>query len=241
MWYLPQSTEGIANLVNFAAWRSSEATWGYGGKYVFEGVTSNFYNEISDTDWRKRAFVGPDAKYADYSDITNLTAAQFANLPAYANLKFHPAEGETATYSVGNVTDIPMMRVEEMYLIEAEATAHADRSAGLQLLKTFMAKRDPEFAPRPCRLPTSWRDYLEQAYRTMGRRRRILRLQASELQPENRLRRHERTFGLPLLDRRPRTVVELLYPRNGDPAEHRARIAEQPQSRGNHRSVGAVT
>ena len=146
MWYLPQSTEGIANLVNFAAWRSSEATWGYGGKYVFEGVTSNFYNEISDTDWRKRAFVGPDAKYADYSDITNLTAAQFANLPAYANLKFHPAEGETATYSVGNVTDIPMMRVEEMYLIEAEATAHADASAGLQLLKTFMAKRDPEFS-----------------------------------------------------------------------------------------------
>lgn len=146
MWYLPQSTEGIANLMNFAAWRSSEATWGYGGKYVFEGVTSNFYNEISDTDWRKRAFVGPDAKYADYSDITNLTAAQFANLPAYANLKFHPAEGETATYSVGNVTDIPMMRVEEMYLIEAEATAHADASAGLQLLKTFMAKRDPEFS-----------------------------------------------------------------------------------------------
>ena len=39
-----------------------------------------------------------------------------------------------------------MMRVEEMYLIEAEATAHADASAGLQLLKTFMAKRDPEFS-----------------------------------------------------------------------------------------------
>ena len=38
------------------------------------------------------------------------------------------------------------MRVEEMYLIEAEATAHADASAGLQLLKTFMAKRDPEFS-----------------------------------------------------------------------------------------------
>lgn len=242
MWYLPQSTEGIANLVNFAAWRSSEATWGYGGKYVFEGVTSNFYNEMSDTDWRKRAFVGPDAKYADYSDITNLTAAQFANLPAYANLKFHPAEGETATYSVGNVTDIPMMRVEEMYLIEAEATAHADASAGLQLLKTFMAKRDPEFSTSA----VSSADVVEEiiwnkAYRTMGRRRRILRLQASELQPENRLRRHERTFGLPLLDRRPRAVVELLYSRNGDPAEHRARIAEQPQSRGNHRSVGAVT
>lgn len=145
MWYLPQSTEGVTNLVNFAAWRSSEATWGYGGKYVFEGVTSNFYNEMSDTDWRKRAFVAPDADYADYSDITNLTAAQFAVLPAYANLKFHPGEGETATYSIGNVTDIPMMRVEEMYLIEAEATAHTNATAGLALLRTFMANRDPQF------------------------------------------------------------------------------------------------
>lgn len=145
MWYLPQSTEGIANLVNFAAWRSSEATWGYGGKYVFEGVTSNFYNEISDTDWRKRAFVGPDAKYADYSDITNLTAAQFANLPAYANLKFHPAEGETATYSVGNVTDIPMMRVEEMYLIEAEAAGKANLSEGKRLLNEFVRTRNASY------------------------------------------------------------------------------------------------
>ena len=147
MWYLPQSTEGIANLVNFAAWRSSEATWGYGGKYVFEGVTSNFYNEISDTDWRKRAFVGPDAKYADYSDITNLTAAQFANLPAYANLKFHPAEGETATYSVGNVTDIPMMRVEEMYFTAAEAALRLDDlKSARELMNTVMAERDPGYS-----------------------------------------------------------------------------------------------
>jgi len=145
MWYLPQTPEGVTNLVNFIAWRSSEATWGYGGKYVFEGVTSKFYDKMSDTDWRKHAFKGPDASYADYSDVTNLTPAQFAALPSYANLKFHPAEGETATYKVGNVTDIPLMRVEEMFLIEAEAKAHSDAAAGAALLSSFMASRDPNF------------------------------------------------------------------------------------------------
>lgn len=146
MWYLPQSAEGISNLVNFIAWRSSEATWGYGGKYVFEGVTSKFYEQISSTDWRKQAFKAPDAEYASYQSLTNLTKEQFEALPAYANLKFHPAAGETASYSVGNVTDIPLMRVEEMYLIEAEATAHTNETAGRQLLQSFMANRDPKYS-----------------------------------------------------------------------------------------------
>lgn len=146
MWYLPQSPEGVTNLVNFAAWRSSEATWGYGGKYVFQGVTTRFYERMSNTDWRKRAFVGPDASYADYSGLTNLTAEQFEALPPYANLKFHPGSGETATFKVGNVTDIPLMRVEEMYLIEAEATAHTNAATGRSMLMSFMASRDPNYS-----------------------------------------------------------------------------------------------
>ena len=38
-----------------------------------------------------------------------------------------------------------MMRVEEMYLIEAEATAHYDAATGKSLLQSFMAKRDPAY------------------------------------------------------------------------------------------------
>lgn len=38
-----------------------------------------------------------------------------------------------------------MMRVEEMYLIEAEATAHYDATTGKSLLQSFMANRDPAY------------------------------------------------------------------------------------------------
>lgn len=148
MWYLPQTAEGITNLVNFIAWRSSEATWGYGGKFVFEGVNNNFYNRMSASDWRRRAFVGasPAAWYKENASLTNYTEEQFlAVVPPYANFKFHPANGNTVSYTIGNVTDVPLMRVEEMYFIEAEATAHYDRATAENLIKTFMAHRDPKY------------------------------------------------------------------------------------------------
>lgn len=148
LWYLPQTTEGITNLVNFIAWRSSESTWGYGGKFVFEGVTNNFYNRMSDTDWRRKAFVGanPAAWYKQYGYLTNYSEEEFlAVVPAYANFKFHPANGNTVSYTIGNVTDVPLMRVEEMYFIEAEATEHVNEGAGENLLISFMAHRNPKY------------------------------------------------------------------------------------------------
>ena len=149
MWYLPQTTEGITNLVNFIAWRSSEATWGYGGKFVFEGVTNNFYNRMSENDWRRKAFVGsnPAAWYKQYGYLTNYSEEEFlAAVPAYANFKFHPANGNTVSYTIGNVTDVPLMRVEEMYFIEAEATAHYDEGTAENLLISFMANRNPKYS-----------------------------------------------------------------------------------------------
>ncbi len=37
------------------------------------------------------------------------------------NLKFRPNEGNYNTYEVGGATDFPIMRVEEMYFLKAEA------------------------------------------------------------------------------------------------------------------------
>ena len=148
LWYLPQTAEGITNLVNFIAWRSGEATWGYGGKFVFQGVNTNFYNRMSENDWRRKAFVGasPEAWYKQYGSLTNLSEEAFlASVPAYANMKYHPANGNTISYTIGNVTDVPLMRVEEMYLIEAEATAHYDEATGKNLLEAFMAHRNPKY------------------------------------------------------------------------------------------------
>ena len=148
MWYLPQSEERIGNLVNYIAWRSCEATWGYGGHFIFEGVTNNFYNRISESDWRRKAFVSADPAvwYRENNALTNYMEEDFLTLvPAYANMKFHPANGNTLDYNIGGVTDVPLMRVEEMYLIEAEATAQYDKMAGENLLKAFMANRDPKY------------------------------------------------------------------------------------------------
>lgn len=145
MWYLPQSAEGVTNLVNYIAWRSSEAIWGYAGRFVFPGATTKFFDEISTTDWRRRAFKAPGSQYSQYVDILNVDEATFNAIPDYANFKFHPAQGNIVSWTSGNVTDVPLMRVEEMYFIEAEATAHYDETAATELLTSFMANRDPSY------------------------------------------------------------------------------------------------
>lgn len=67
-------------------------------------------------------------------------------VPPYANFKFHPANGNTVSYTIGNVTDVPLMRVEEMYLIEAEATAQYNEAEGKRLIEEFMTHRDPKYS-----------------------------------------------------------------------------------------------
>ena len=75
----------------------------------------------------------------------------------YASFKFHTAGGEKSNFTIANVVDIPMMRVEEMYLIEAEATAHYDEATARTLLTSFMAHRDPNY-----RIPAATTDLVEE-------------------------------------------------------------------------------
>ncbi|MBR2332117.1 MAG: RagB/SusD family nutrient uptake outer membrane protein [Alistipes sp.] len=149
MWYLPQSAEGVTNLVNFVAWRGAEASWGY-ASLVQQGVHVNFYNRIADTDWRKRAFLGPDpeAWWAENKDICNINIEDEdweGYFAPYASVKFRPAGGEVLNYNVGNVTSICMMRVEEMLLIEAEATAYSDPAKAADMITAFATTRDAAF------------------------------------------------------------------------------------------------
>lgn len=149
LWYLPQSAEGITNLVNFVAWRGAEASWGY-ASLVQQGVHVNFYNRIADTDWRKRAFLGPDpeAWWAENKDICNINIEDEdweGYFAPYASVKFRPANGEILNYNVGNVTSICMMRVEEMLLIEAEATAYSDPAKAADMITAFATTRDAAF------------------------------------------------------------------------------------------------
>ena len=42
----------------------------------------------------------------------------------YVNIKFRPNKGNYDTYSIGGATDYPIIRVEEMYFLKAEAALH---------------------------------------------------------------------------------------------------------------------
>lgn len=139
MWGLSQSTENTGNLLNYVAFLSPEATWGYGSA-VYYGINKATFEKISQNDWRRNSWIAPERTYM-YK--TNMPEGQafIAELPDYVNLKFRPMGGETIDYKTGGATYIPMMRVEEMYLIEAEATAYDNLTAGQQLLQDFMANR----------------------------------------------------------------------------------------------------
>lgn len=145
MWAMIQSTDTVLNnLLSWSAHMCPNAIWGYG--YLSQpGISVFSYNRMSDNDFRKKIFVGPDCNYADMAPYTTLTADEFKSIAPYTSFKFHTNAGEKNNYSLGNVTDIPLMRVEEMYLIEAEATAHYDAATGRTMLETFMAHRNPSY------------------------------------------------------------------------------------------------
>ena len=87
--------------------------------------------------------MNPDREKYPYSYYqTTLDKKTWENsIQDYTGFKFRPGEGNGVTFSVGSVADFPLMRVEEMYLIEAEATAQSNIVAARELLNEFMKYR----------------------------------------------------------------------------------------------------
>ncbi|MCM1150662.1 MAG: RagB/SusD family nutrient uptake outer membrane protein [Alistipes sp.] len=148
MWAMIQSTDTVLNnLLSWTAHMSPDAVWGYGNG-AQPGISVFSYDRIASGDFRKKIFVNGDRDYAAISPYMNLTEAEFNGedgamgaIAPYTSFKFHTNGGEKRNFTVGNVTSIPLMRVEEMYLIEAEAKAHYDAAEGRSLLQSFMAAR----------------------------------------------------------------------------------------------------
>lgn len=145
MWYASYDAENLRNLANLTGWLSSESTWSYGDIAQF-CIDRSLYEKIQPTDFRKHVFVDP-AKYSYYNYKTSRDRAFIEDGPAYRSLKFRCLGGNTGDYTVGAATDVPIMRVEEMYLIEAEAVAASQGVAkGVELLNKFMTQyRDPAY------------------------------------------------------------------------------------------------
>lgn len=137
LWYVHYDAENMGNLCNFVGWMSCEADWGY-ASLTQPCIDKSLYDHIGETDYRKGWFLNPKKyDYADYK--TSRDKAWIEAAPDYAAIKFRCIDGDYKTYSVGGASDVPVMRIEELYLIEAEAVAASEGvAAGVTLLNNFM-------------------------------------------------------------------------------------------------------
>lgn len=140
MWGMQNVKEDDAvqsGLVNWVSWMCNEEEFGYtsAGEYVM--IDGKLYSQISDNDFRKLSFKAPEGSGLSGQE-PYIDADIFNALPDYASLKFRPGGGVTGDVNTSAAVAIPLMRIEEMYLIEAEAAAHQNPAKGKQLLTDFM-------------------------------------------------------------------------------------------------------
>lgn len=144
MWgIITKEANVYSSYINFASNMCPEQTFGvanatYGATRT---ISKALFDQIPDADWRKASWIAPgDAGKAPGSKYrTLLTDDDFKTLAPYAGLKFKPNEGNMIDYKVGAAMDYPLMRVEEMYFIEAEALAASQGvAAGVSALESFM-------------------------------------------------------------------------------------------------------
>lgn len=144
MWGSIMNKENIYSVwLNLAGHLCTEQTFGVGGiSYGAHRLISKaLFEQISDDDWRKVTWVAPEdvGKAPGTKYHTLFSDNDFKKLPAYVHLKFKPKEGNMIDANVGAPIDNILMRVEEMYFIEAEALAASQGvSAGVAALENFM-------------------------------------------------------------------------------------------------------
>lgn len=133
---------------------------GYAANYgTPKRIDYHLYQTIPATDFRKKCFVDfaiDDMSDADavealsaYSDVPEGLLTTAGATPSQKvgglELKFRPANGEHANQYAAFTVSVPLMRVEEMILIEAEAAGMQSEARGIQLLTNFAKTRDPEY------------------------------------------------------------------------------------------------
>lgn len=159
MWAIIISSENsLAKSETWKSWPSymaPEAAYGMAyapGDYKnYRMIDARLYGKMNQNDWRRDTWIDPafaaledgtekrEMFASRFASVTALTYEQFCQYNALAGFKYRPGAGNMTTPSIGNAVSVPTMRVEEMYLIEAEALAYSQSpAAGLEALKSFM-------------------------------------------------------------------------------------------------------
>lgn len=138
----------------------SASQCGYASNYgTPKRIDYHLYQTIPESDFRKKSFIDfaidemneGDALIAlsEYSDAPEgiLTTAQGtgSGLVGGLEVKFRPKDGIHDNQYQAFTVAVPLMRVEEMMLIEAEAAGMQSEARGMDLLISFAKSRDPQY------------------------------------------------------------------------------------------------
>lgn len=135
---------------------------GYAANYGdAKEIDRHLYESIPATDCRKKCYVDfstnnmtgdeLENKLSEYTDHPSWLeySAKVAKWPGTGglSLKFRAAGGAEGRNNTQKafLQSVPLMRVEEMKLIEAEAAGMQDEARGKQLLEAFAKTRDPQY------------------------------------------------------------------------------------------------
>lgn len=133
---------------------------GYAANYgTPKRIDYHLYQSIPESDIRKQCYVDfaiddmsqddAVAALSDYSDdpegILITAAATPSGVVGGLEVKFRPAGGVHDNQYTAFTVSVPLMRVEEMMLIQAEAAGMQNESQGIQLLTSFARQRDPNY------------------------------------------------------------------------------------------------
>ena len=153
-------------ILNFPSMMCSFTGNGYSPTYACRMINSKLWKEIPSTDVRKGWWIDEnlnssivDSKYVvhqkdedeegnvvKYLAVYNQTGDEVADITEpYTNVKFGACKNQYGNEL--NACDIPLMRVEEMILIQAEATAMGGNvEEGKRILEDFVRTyRDPSY------------------------------------------------------------------------------------------------
>lgn len=128
-------------IINWTSWKSNETSFGYAGAYGAQAmIDASMYNRIDDNDFRKRLWKAPNGSpLSGKNEYVSSAYMDFSStVKEYGSLKFRPGEGNADDVNLTAATAYPLMRVEEMYFIEAEAAEHVAPGTGKALLESFM-------------------------------------------------------------------------------------------------------
>lgn len=124
------STSGIVNWIS----HMGSLNWGYANYSGGRQINKELFNSIAETDARKGWWTN-DTSYSPNLNAEQLK--QMAKYDPYTQCKFAPYNDKVG--GTINANDIPLMRIEEMYLIQAEAEEMSGGN-GLTILEDFVTE-----------------------------------------------------------------------------------------------------